>query len=77
MQRNYYQTQTNFNFNPYSSMRQTSASVFGQRAPLYPIGPTLPKPEHKEMARGIPISPYLKQEERRKPSYQERYLSKA
>ena len=77
MYRNSYQTHTSFNSQPHSQFRYTSTTGFGQRAPLYPIGPTLTQPEFKPMQRGVSPSPYLNREGMRPPSYEERFLRRA
>lgn len=61
MYRNNYNTQTGFSsaLPQHSQYRYTSTTGFGQRAPLYPIGPTLTQPEFKPMQRGLSPSPYL------------------
>ena len=79
MYRNSFQTHTGFNSqSTQNQFRYTSSSGFGQRPPLYPIGPTLTQPEFKPMARPMSPSPYLHNREGiRPPSYEERFLKKA
>ena len=78
MYRNSYQTTSNFGMQPGNSqMRYTSSTGFGQRAPLYPIGPTLTQPQFQPIQRGVSPSPYLAREGIKPPSYDERYLRRA
>lgn len=74
MNRNSYQTYA-AGYNVASQSYKTSSSGFGattgQRAPLYPIGPTLPQPEFKVIQRGT--SPYVSRQGLQPPSYEQRY----
>ena len=72
----YQKTNSSFAQNPYSI---TSPSGFGHsRSPLYPVGPTLPRPEFKPVqTRGLSPSPYLNRQGMQPPSYEEKYLKRA
>lgn len=61
MYRSNYKTQQGFSsaqhYQP--QYRQTEIGGFGQRMPLYPIGPTITQPEFRPIQRGVSPSPYL------------------
>ena len=73
MNRNSYQTYSGTYYNGSNNFK-TSTSGFGgatlQRAPLYPIGPSLPQPEFKPIQRGT--SPYVSRQGLMPPSYDQR-----
>lgn len=52
----------------------TGSSFNVSRPPLYPIGPLLTQPGFAPVNRGFSPSPYLKHNDVKPPSYQQRYL---
>lgn len=74
MNRNSFQTYT-AGYQASTQHYKSASSGFGltaaQRAPLYPIGPTLPQPEFKGIQRGT--SPYISRQGLQPPSYEQRY----
>lgn len=71
MNRNSYQSYTANNFAPSQSYKMATGGLNNQRAPLYPIGPTIPQPEFKPIQRGI--SPYISRQGIVPPSYHQSY----
>lgn len=71
MNRNSYQTYQGTFYNTANSYKSVLGATAGVRAPLYPIGPTLPQAEFKPIQRGT--SPYVSRQGLMPPSYEQRH----
>lgn len=71
MNRNNYQTYSGSFYNTANSYKSGFGATTGARAPLYPIGPSLPQPEFKPIQRGT--SPYISRQGLIPPSYEQRH----
>lgn len=76
MNRNSYQTYSAGQFAATNkSYKMATGNIANQRAPLYPVGPTLPQPEFKPIQRGV--SPYISRQGLAPPSYQQSYYQQS